>query len=269
MTVPIPTILGAIQRPAVPVYQLSLDLTSIEEAIELAKLGVAAGVQVIEAGTILLLSEGARLTLPRLRREFPQHPIVADIKCTDGAAFEMALVFELGASKATVMAAASDATIKFSVREAANHPGCEVMVDTMGFGGPHGLDVQGQIDAAKRARDLGAHYVVLHLGYDERSENRRMVEDNVLLRWAEAVAGEGLDIPIQVVGGLTLAQASELPQFGISDIVISMNLGSRPVGDMAYDKITGFTVDLNDPDDRERVSDQLRQFMDVTTGKRA
>ena len=78
----------------------------------------------------------------------------------------------------------------------------------MGFGGPDGRNVAGQIAAAKRARDLGAHCVVLHLGYDERTVNPVMVEDNLLLKWAESVASESLGVPIQVVGGLTLAQES-------------------------------------------------------------
>jgi thiamine monophosphate synthase len=117
------------------------------------------------------------------------------------------------------------------------------------------------VDAAKRIRDLGAHYVVLHLGYDERNANRAMVDDNLLLKWAEAVAKENLGIPIQVVGGLTMAQAAQLPQFGITEIVISMNLGSAPVEDMLYDSITAFTVNLGDVDDRWRVSEQIRRFI--------
>jgi hypothetical protein len=91
-----------------------------------------------------------------------------------------------------------------------------------------------------------------------------MVEDNLLLKWAEAVAREDLGIPIQVVGGLTMAQAKELPKFGINEIVISMNLGSSPMGEMEYDKLTAFTVDLHDTVDRQRVVDRIRQFMRET-----
>src|SRR5437016_4402239 len=154
MTEFIPTI----SRPEQISFQLSLDQKNLEDAVELASLGVAAGVNVIEAGTILILSEGAQRVLPRLKHLFPKHPIVADVKCTDGVGPEVGLMFELGASKATVMASASDASIRFAVREAAARPGSAVMVDTMGFGGPDGLNVEGQIAAAKRAGDLGAHY---------------------------------------------------------------------------------------------------------------
>ena len=250
-------------------FQLSLDLQWIDDAVALARIGVEAGVQAIEAGTILILSEGARSVLPRLKREFPDHPIVADIKCTDGAAYEMAMIFDLGATAGTVMASSSDASIRNAVREANGRPGCRLMVDTMGCGGADGRYFQGQIDAAKRAHDLGAHLAVLHLGYDERIANQRMVDDNLLLRWAEAVANADLGIPLQVVGGLTLAQAKGLPRLGITEIVISMNLGTAgergktqdASGGSRYDQVTGFTVDLRDPADCEKVSDQVRRFV--------
>ena len=41
-----------------PIVQLSLDLTSIDEAIDTAAIGVEAGVDWLEAGTPLLLGEG-------------------------------------------------------------------------------------------------------------------------------------------------------------------------------------------------------------------
>ena len=43
-----------------PIVQLSLDLTSIEEALHVAEIGVRAGVDWLEAGTPLILAEGLR-----------------------------------------------------------------------------------------------------------------------------------------------------------------------------------------------------------------
>jgi 3-hexulose-6-phosphate synthase len=247
-------------------FQLSLDLTDIDRAVELARLGVGAGIQVLEAGTILILSEGARHVLPRLRSEFPSVPLVADIKCTDGVGYETALAYDLGATAATVMSSASDASIRCAVTEAMSRPGCHVMVDTMGAGGPDGRRAQGHVDSARRARDLGADYAVIHLGYDERGADPAMVADDVLLRWADAVARAELGIRLQVVGGLTLAQAELLPAMGISDVVISMNLGAAPAGDLRYDQVTAFSVDLDDTADRETVSLQLQRFVEKVSG---
>jgi 3-keto-L-gulonate-6-phosphate decarboxylase len=242
-------------------FQLSLDQSSLDDALELASVGVEAGVHVLEAGTILLLAEGARRVIPTLRSRFPDHPVVADMKCTDGVEFEFALAFDLGAEAATVMSSASDASIRAAVRAAEAHPGTRVMVDTMGCAGPWGRDIQGQVYAAARARDLGADVAVVHLGYDERLADRSMVEDDLLLKWAEAVAAAQLGIGIQVVGGLTMAQAAVLPKFGIREVVISMNLGAAHIENSRYDEITAFSLDLQRPDMRSRTVAQVQRFI--------
>ena len=66
-----------------PIVQVSLDLTNIKEALEMAHTAVEAGVDWIEAGTPLILAEGLH-GVKALRKEFPNHPIVADLKTMDG-----------------------------------------------------------------------------------------------------------------------------------------------------------------------------------------
>src|SRR5205085_8760406 len=70
-----------------PIVQISLDLTNISEALETAHTAVRAGVDWLEAGTPLLLAEGLN-AVAALRREFPKHPIVADLKTMDGGWLE-------------------------------------------------------------------------------------------------------------------------------------------------------------------------------------
>src|SRR5262249_10523656 len=76
---------GAAVTP--PIVQLSLDLTSLDEALETAAIGVEAGVDWLEAGTPLLLAEGLR-AVEGLHARFPRHPIVADLKTMDGGYLE-------------------------------------------------------------------------------------------------------------------------------------------------------------------------------------
>ena len=71
----------ALDRLRFPVVQVSLDLTSIEEALDTAAIAVEAGVDWLEAGTPLLLAEGLR-AVEKLHERFPDHPVVAD--CTAG-----------------------------------------------------------------------------------------------------------------------------------------------------------------------------------------
>ena len=56
-----------------PIVQISLDLTNLAEAIEMAEIAVAAGVDWLEAGTPLLLAEGLR-AVETLHVRFPNHP---------------------------------------------------------------------------------------------------------------------------------------------------------------------------------------------------
>ena len=59
--------------PEFPIVQISLDLTSLDEALETAEIAVAAGVDWLEAGTPLILAEGLR-AVEGLRTRFPNHP---------------------------------------------------------------------------------------------------------------------------------------------------------------------------------------------------
>ena len=70
-----------------PIVQISLDLTSLGEAVEMAEVAVAAGVDWLEAGTPLLLAQGLH-AVETLRARFPDVPIVADLKTMDGGYLE-------------------------------------------------------------------------------------------------------------------------------------------------------------------------------------
>src|SRR5918994_7552285 len=112
-----------------PIVQLSLDLTSIEEALETAVIGVEAGVDWLEAGTPLLLAEGLR-AVEKLRARFPEHPIVADLKTMDGGYLEAEMMAKAGANFVVVMGRAHEATIR-RVVDAGRAFGVQVMGDNM------------------------------------------------------------------------------------------------------------------------------------------
>ena len=88
-----------------PIVQISLDLTDIKEAIETARIAVEAGVDWLEAGTPLILAEGLH-GVRALRREFPDYPIVADLKTMDGGYLEAEMMAKAGATHVVVMARA-------------------------------------------------------------------------------------------------------------------------------------------------------------------
>src|SRR6186713_1339837 len=108
-----------------PIVQLSLDLISLDEALETAAVGVAAGVDWLEAGTPLLAAEGLR-AVESLRRRFPDHPIVADLKIMDGGYRETEMAAKAGANLVVVMGRSHEATIR-RVVEAGRDCGVKVM----------------------------------------------------------------------------------------------------------------------------------------------
>jgi len=65
-----------------PVLQVALDLVHGERAIPIAAAAVKGGVDWIEAGTPLIKSEGVEI-VRKLKKAFPTHTIVADMKTID------------------------------------------------------------------------------------------------------------------------------------------------------------------------------------------
>ncbi len=140
------------------IVQISLDVTEIPEAIETARMALRAGVDWLEAGTPLIIAEGMN-GVRALRREFPDVPIVADLKTMDGGYLEAELMFKAGATHVVVMERAHEETIKVVV-QAGRDFGVKVMGDNLG--------APDMVAAARRLEDLGCDYVIHHIGFDER-----------------------------------------------------------------------------------------------------
>src|SRR3954467_5636101 len=99
-----------LDRLTYPIVQISLDVTSLDEALDTAAIAVAAGVDWLEAGTPLILAEGLR-AVEGLPKRFPAHPIVAERKTMDGGSLEAEMMANAGSSCVVVMGRAHEATI--------------------------------------------------------------------------------------------------------------------------------------------------------------
>ena len=71
------------ERLVTPIVQVSLDLKSTEEALARAATALEAGADWLEVGTPLILAEGLH-AVRALRREFPNTPLIVDLKTMDG-----------------------------------------------------------------------------------------------------------------------------------------------------------------------------------------
>src|SRR5271170_5033993 len=179
------------------IVQISLDLITIPEALDTARLAIRAGVDWLEAGTPLIIAEGMN-GVRALRKEFRDVPIVADLKTMDGGWLEAEMMAKAGATHVVVMERAHAETIKVVVK-AGKDFGVKVMGDN--------LAAEDMVAAARRLEDFGCDFVIHHVGYDER---RGIVAaggrcPSPLDQLAEIVAAVGL--PVQAVGGLTVEQA--------------------------------------------------------------
>jgi 3-hexulose-6-phosphate synthase len=193
------------------IVQISLDLTSIEDALRMAAIAVEAGADWLEIGTPLVLAEGTR-AVRALRREFPRHPLVADLKIMDGGYGEATMYGDAGADAVVVMGRAHDATIE-RVANAAEETGLLVMGDDMGAA-DHAAE-------ARRLEDLGVGMVVHHVGHDHRSMNRDL-HLSPLTDLPAVVAAT--TVPVQAVGGLSIEQAVGCPALGAGIVVFGAPL---------------------------------------------
>ena len=192
-----------------PIVQLSLDLTSLEEAIETAVIGVEAGVDWLEAGTPLLLAEGLH-AVEGLRAKFPAHPIVADLKTMDGGYLEAEMMAKAGADLVVVMGRAHEATIR-RVVDAGRTYGIKVMGDN--------LAADDRVQNAIWMERLGVDVIVHHIGFDERGLIKGLSPLDELDDVVRSVS-----IPVQAVGGLSIEQAIECPAHGAPLVVIGAPL---------------------------------------------
>jgi 3-hexulose-6-phosphate synthase/6-phospho-3-hexuloisomerase len=197
-----------------PIVQVSLDLTNIKEAMEMAHTAVDAGVDWIEAGTPLILAEGLH-GVRALRKEFPNHPIVADLKTMDGGYLEAEMMAKAGATHVVVMGRAHPETIKVVVQAGKDY-GVAVMGDNLGC--------PDMVAGAKELEELGCDMVIHHIGYDERrgigaAGGKWPSPLDQLKQVVDAVS-----VPVQAVGGLSLEQAIACPSYGAPLVVIGAPL---------------------------------------------
>lgn len=156
-----------------PIVQLALDFPDVEQALKYAAIGVRAGVDILEAGTPLIVSAGVTC-VGALVRAFPQMPVLADYKTMDSGGKNVLLTKQQGGHYMTVCANATDETVKAAIAVKKEH-GIQVVVDTIG--------VKDQAARARQCQDWGADMVYLHYGADQRRADAG--HDGV--QWLESV----------------------------------------------------------------------------------
>ncbi len=186
-----------------PILQVALDFVDLSRALRAAGEAVEGGAVWLEVGTPLLKSDGLE-AVRVLRAQFPKAVIVCDTKTMDAGRTEVEVAAEAGAAWATVMGAASDATIRECV-EAGSGYGCKIVVDMLGIEDP--------VERARTAVSLGADMIGIHCPIDDQMQGRDAFE--TLRRVAKAV-----DIPVAVAGGLNSETVAKAVEAGASVVIV-------------------------------------------------
>jgi 3-hexulose-6-phosphate synthase/6-phospho-3-hexuloisomerase len=232
-----------------PIVQISLDIIDLDEAISHARMALRAGVDWLEAGTPLILAEGMR-AVRALREQFPEIPIVADLKTMDGGYLEAEVMAKAGATHVVVMARAHEETIKEVVKA-----GADFDVGVMG----DNLGCEDMVEGARRLAELGCGYVVHHVGYDERRgiAARNEIAPNPLDQLRAVV--DAVEVPVQAVGGLSIEQAVQTPEYGAPLVVLGAPL--------AIDADSFRAADGNVESSLRIICDKVHAYDDVPVGR--
>jgi 3-hexulose-6-phosphate synthase/6-phospho-3-hexuloisomerase len=141
-----------------PIIQIALDFATIEEALAAARLGVEAGVDWLEIGTPLIVSQGLA-PIGQMVRAFPGYPVLADYKTMDSGWKNVERTRDQGGHIMTVCGGAPDETVLSAIAKG-KELGIWVVVDTIGQQDP--------VPRARQCEAWGADLIYLHYGADQR-----------------------------------------------------------------------------------------------------
>lgn len=189
-------------KPTVPLIQLALDFPTIDEALRMAEIGVRAGVDILEAGTPLIVAQGAE-AIGRLAKAFPDYPVLADYKTMDSGGKNVMLTQKQGGHYMTVCANATDETVKAAI-SAGKQTGIKVVVDTIG--------VKDQAARACVCARWGVDMIYLHYAADQW----RVDASKDGTQWLNQVL-DVVDIPVGI------------GTFGVKDATLAVSMGAQLV----------------------------------------
>jgi bifunctional enzyme Fae/Hps len=185
----------------------------------------------IEAGTPYIKREG--LMGIRMMRRLWAGPLVADIKVSDGAEFEVRMAKNAGADAITVLGGSPPETLRLFIR-ACRELGMISMIDMLGVDDP--LDV---LRPLRTPPDV----VILHRGRDEESTRGKVIQ----YRHVNRIRSK-YNVLISAAGGVDLKEARSAIFNGASIVVANL---VRP-----DDGWTGISID-------DDVGAIARKFLDT------
>jgi len=219
-----------IEKKKAPRLQVALDFERLDDALAIAK-EVAPFVDILEAGTPLIKSEGMR-SIQELKRAHPDKLVCADLKTADAGYLEVKMAANAKANIVTILADAYDITIKEALR-AAHDFNVEIMADLIMSRSPV-ISLAGLIDL--NYKDTKLHYGLVHSGLDSQASRRTpLLELDLVSRLRDhpklAIAGgirvtdipKLLEYPLDIIivgGGITRVKNPKLAAKQIQNAIL-------------------------------------------------
>ena len=173
--------------------QLAIDLEDIQGAINLIR-KTKYSIDIFEYGTPLVINFGLE-GLQKIRTEFPDITLLADLKIMDVASYEVTQAFKYGADITTILGVAEDQSIKDAIK-AAHEAGKELLVDMIGV-----KDIENR---AREIDEFGADYVGTHTGYDLQALGQNPFEEFNL------ITNNVSKTKTAIAGGIKLSASEEI-----------------------------------------------------------
>lgn len=186
-----------------PCLQIALDFINGKRALSIAKEAVTGGVDWIEVGTPLLKSEGVNI-IRQLKKQFPNHTLVADMKTMDTGALETEIAAKAGANIISILGVADNSTIAEAVKAAQKYNAL-IMVDLIGVKNP--------ISRVQELENLGVAYLCVHIGIDEQMSGKKPIE--IVKQLVKTTS-----LPLAVAGGINSETAADLVIAGASILIV-------------------------------------------------
>lgn len=215
-------------------FQISVDTDNVPQGLAVAGAAIKAGIDLIEIGTPLCKYEGVRNVVPIFRQRFPDALILADMKTMDGGEFEARSVYEGGGNIIDFLALAGFDSARAICAARDDYRQRDPDRVRLAFADilvPQQGPVENAVAVAERMVEAGVDGVGLHLQLDARRADTGLWASGYLGDVARAVhAKVGDRVSVQVVGGLSIAQAQAIARDGLRAFVVSGNLGVHDSG---------------------------------------
>ncbi len=191
-----------------PQLQIALDVESIDDALSISKL-VAPFVNIIEAGTPLIKSEGVK-AIQELKEAHPDKLVCADLKTADAGYLEVKMAAKASADIITILADAYDNTIMGAL-QASHEFHVEIMADLIMSRKP-----------AKRLaeivslnyKDTKLHYALVHSGLDIQASRRAPLSELESILQVQNHPG------LAIAGGIREEDISKLSDYPLDIIIV-------------------------------------------------